>query len=68
MDRSDSMPWYKGPLLLYHLENVYVGSDFNHIDARFQFNGDRPHSDGITTSEASVEECLVGYLKRATKL
>ena len=35
VDRSDNMEWYKGPPLLYHLENVYVGSDFNHVDARF---------------------------------
>ena len=35
VDRSQNMTWYKGPPLLYHLENVYVGSDFNHVDARF---------------------------------
>lgn len=34
-DRSDKMPWYSGPTLLWHLENVYVGSDRNLIDARF---------------------------------
>jgi sulfate adenylyltransferase subunit 1 len=40
------MPWYKGPPLLYHLENVYVGSDFNHVDARFPVQWViRPHSD-----------------------
>ncbi len=33
--RSISMPWYQGPSLLYHLENVYIGSDRNLIDARF---------------------------------
>ena len=46
VDRSENMPWYKGPPLLYHLENVYVGSDFNHIDARFPVQWViRPHSD-----------------------
>ena len=34
-DRSPKMPWYSGPTLLWHLENVYVGSDRNLIDARF---------------------------------
>ncbi|HAY74531.1 MAG TPA: sulfate adenylyltransferase, partial [Opitutae bacterium] len=35
-----------GPPLLYHLENVYVGSDANHIDARFPVQWViRPHSD-----------------------
>ena len=46
VDRSPNMTWYKGPPLLYHLENVYVGSDFNHIDARFPVQWViRPHSD-----------------------
>lgn len=29
------MPWYTGPTLLSHLENVYVDSDRNMIDFRF---------------------------------
>jgi len=33
--RSASMPWYDGPSLLHHLENVHVASDRNLIDARF---------------------------------
>ena len=46
VERSENMPWYKGAPLLYHLENVYVGSDFNHIDARFPVRWViRPHSD-----------------------
>ncbi len=34
-DRSVNMTWFGGPTLLWHLENVYVGSDRNLIDARF---------------------------------
>ena len=46
VDRSEKMPWYKGPPLLYHLENVYIGSDANHVDARFPVQWViRPHSD-----------------------
>ena len=46
VERSDNMPWYKGAPLLYHLENVYVGSDANHVDARFPVQWViRPHSD-----------------------
>ena len=46
VDRSENMPWYKGPPLLYHLENVYVGSDSNHVDSRFPVQWViRPHSD-----------------------
>ncbi len=33
--RSDAMPWYQGPPLLYHLEHVHIASDRNLIDVRF---------------------------------
>ncbi|MDE3720572.1 sulfate adenylyltransferase subunit CysN [Nocardiopsis sp. N85] len=33
--RSENMPWYSGPSLLHHLENVHIASDRNLIDARF---------------------------------
>ncbi len=32
---SANTPWYGGPTLLWHLENVYTGSDRNLIDPRF---------------------------------
>lgn len=35
VDRSTNMNWYNGPTLLYLLENIHIGSDLNHIDARF---------------------------------
>ena len=37
MSLSDrkNMTWYEGSTLLYHLENVHIASDFNHIDCRF---------------------------------
>jgi sulfate adenylyltransferase subunit 1 len=33
--RSENMDWYDGATLMYTLENVYIGSDQNHFDARF---------------------------------
>ncbi|MFM8789480.1 MAG: sulfate adenylyltransferase subunit 1 [Chthoniobacterales bacterium] len=35
VEKSDKMPWFKGPSLLYHLETVYTGGTENHVDARF---------------------------------
>jgi bifunctional enzyme CysN/CysC len=35
VDRSTNMPWYGGSSLLHHLEDVYIASDWNLIDARF---------------------------------
>jgi sulfate adenylyltransferase subunit 1 len=46
VERSGKMPWYEGPSLLYHLEHVQVGSEANHVDARFPVQTViRPHSD-----------------------
>lgn len=33
--RTENMPWYDGPSLLHHLEQVHIASDRNLIDARF---------------------------------
>jgi bifunctional enzyme CysN/CysC len=47
VERSESMPWYQGPPLLYHLEHVHIASDRNLIDARFPVQWViRPHSSG----------------------
>jgi len=46
VDKSENTPWYEGPTFLYHLENVYVGGDENHVDARFPVQWViRPQSD-----------------------
>ncbi|MGC6426480.1 MAG: sulfate adenylyltransferase subunit CysN [Akkermansiaceae bacterium] len=46
VEKSDNMPWYEGSSLLYHLENVYVGGDENHVQARFPVQWViRPQSD-----------------------
>lgn len=35
VERSEKMNWYGGTTLLYYLENVHIGSDYNLIDCRF---------------------------------
>lgn len=35
VDGSEFMPWWKGGSLLYMLENIHIGNDFNHVDCRF---------------------------------
>ena len=35
VDRSQNMPWYSGPTLMHHLENVHVASDRDLVDVRF---------------------------------
>ncbi len=44
--RSQHTPWYDGPSLLHHLENVHFASDRNLVDVRFPVQYViRPHSD-----------------------
>jgi sulfate adenylyltransferase subunit 1 len=46
VDRSENMDWYEGSSFLYHLENVYIGGEENHVDARFPVQWViRPQSD-----------------------
>jgi sulfate adenylyltransferase subunit 1 len=33
--RSEHTPWYEGPSLLHHLENIHVASDRDLVDVRF---------------------------------
>lgn len=35
VNKSEKMDWYQGGTLLYHLETVHIGSDYNHVDCRF---------------------------------
>ncbi len=35
VDKSENMPWYDGPTLLHHLENVNVGASLNNVDFRY---------------------------------
>ena len=45
VEPSNKMDWYKGPTLLYSLENVHISSDLNYIDCRFPIQlVIRPHT------------------------
>ncbi len=45
VNRSENMDWYQGSTLLHTLETIHIGSDYNHIDARFPVQTIiRPHS------------------------
>ncbi|MCF6361435.1 MAG: sulfate adenylyltransferase subunit CysN [Cyclobacteriaceae bacterium] len=35
VNKSENMDWYQGSTLLYLLETIHIGSDFNHVDCRF---------------------------------
>ena len=45
VNRSTNMKWYEGSTLMYHLENVHISSDYNHLDCRFPVQTViRPHT------------------------
>tara|TARA_R110000782_G_scaffold270486_1_gene372112 strand:+ start:188286 stop:189572 length:1287 start_codon:yes stop_codon:yes gene_type:complete len=34
VNKSKNMSWYQGSTLMYLLENIHIGSDYNHVDCR----------------------------------
>ena len=64
VDRSERMPWYQGPSLLYHLEHVHVASDRNLVDARFPVQWVvRPMSDEHHDYRGYAGEVASGVLR-----
>ncbi len=46
VDRSENMPWYDGPTLMYYLEHLHISNDNNFTDPRFPVQYVvRPNSD-----------------------
>jgi len=67
--RSDNMPWYDGPSLLHHLENVHVASDRNLIDVRFPVQYViRPQSDAWHDYRGYAGQVLGGILKKGDEV
>ncbi len=64
VDRSQAMPWYQGPPLLYHLEHVHIASDRNLIDVRFPVQWViRPPSSSVTDYRAYAGQVAGGVMR-----
>ncbi|NCT92594.1 sulfate adenylyltransferase subunit CysN [Cellulomonas sp. APG4] len=62
--RSANMPWFEGPSLLHHLENVHIASDRNLVDARFPVQYViRPHQDRHHDFRGYAGQVAGGILK-----
>jgi len=62
--RSSSMPWYEGPSLLHHLENVHVASDRDLVDTRLPVQWVvRPKSDAHHDYRGYAGRVAGGVLK-----
>jgi bifunctional enzyme CysN/CysC len=67
--RSEKMPWYQGPTLLHHLENVHIASDRNLIHVRFPVQTViRPMSSRFPDYRAYAGQVLGGVLKPGDEL
>src|SRR3984957_17262388 len=64
VDRSEQMPWYEGPPLLYHLEHVHIASDRNLIDVRFPVQWViRPPATSVTDYRAYAGQVAEGVMR-----
>jgi bifunctional enzyme CysN/CysC len=64
VERSDAMPWYQGPPLLYHLEHVHIASDRNLIDVRFPVQWViRPQSTEVADYRAYAGQVAGGVIR-----
>jgi bifunctional enzyme CysN/CysC len=64
VERSDAMPWYQGPPLLYHLEHVHIASDRNLIDVRFPVQWVvRPPSSSLVDYRAYAGQVAGGVMR-----
>ncbi len=64
VERSESMPWYQGPPLLYHLEHVHIASDRNLIDVRFPVQWViRPPSTSVADYRAYAGQVAGGVIR-----
>nr|ASV46854.1 sulfate adenylyltransferase subunit 1 [uncultured bacterium] len=64
VSRSERMPWYQGPTLLHHLENVHIASDRNLIHVRFPVQSViRPMSSKHHDYRAYAGQVLGGVLR-----
>ncbi len=64
VERSEAMPWYQGPPLLYHLEHVHIASDRNLIDVRFPVQWViRPPSTSVVDYRAYAGQVAGGVMR-----
>ena len=69
VEGSKNMNWYKGPTLLYLLENIHIGSDENLIDCRFPVQYViRPRSDKFHDFRGYAGKIASGIYKPGDKI
>jgi len=69
VNRSENMSWYQGAPLLHTLENLYIGSDTNRIDARFPVQTViRPQREGFIDYRGYAGRIASGLFRRGDEI
>ena len=69
VDRSLNMDWYDGPTLMYLLETIYIGSDYNHTIDRFPVQYViRPQSDKYHDYRGYAGRIASGIFEKGQKI
>ncbi len=69
VNKSDSMPWYKGDSLLGTLETIHISSDYNMVDCRFPVqNVIRPFSDEFHDYRGYAGRIISGIYKKGDEV
>ncbi len=67
--RSENMPWYEGPTLMYLLETIHISSDWNHTIMRFPVQYViRPQSDKYHDFRGYAGRIASGVFKPGDKV
>lgn len=69
VDRSKNMNWYEGPTLMYLLETIHIGSDYNHSIGRFPVQYViRPQSDKFHDFRGYAGRIASGIFEKGQKV
>ena len=69
VEKSEAMDWFGGTTLLYYLENVHIGSDYNLIDCRFPVQHViRPNTDEFHDYRGYSGRIAGGVFKKGDKV
>jgi bifunctional enzyme CysN/CysC len=69
VERSEAMPWYQGPPVLYHLEHVHIASDRNLIDVRFPVQWViRPPASSVVDYRAYAGQLAGGIIRQGDEV
>lgn len=69
VDRSQNMPWYQGPTLMYSLEHLHISNDANFTDPRFPVQYVvRPNTDEYHDYRGYAGRVAGGVFKKGEKV